>query len=1147
VSKIKGQVSFLRAVLLLILGLSCSKISAQVSDNFSDGNFTTSPTWSGDAAEYNVNAGLQLQLNATVADTASLSFPSPFVANSEWNFWVRENFAPSDNNNMRIYLVSDVAFLEGPVNGYYVRLGENGSFDSVDLWEQSGTTHTKIIDGVNAHCAATNNVLRIKVTRDATGNWNLYSDTLGGYNYQPEGTTFDATHTTSNYFGVFSKFTVSNITKFYYDDFYVGPIIVDLTAPTIVSATATSATQLDVAFDENVDLTTSQVASNYSVNNGIGVPTTAVRDASDHSLVHLTFTNSFVNATIYTLTVSNVQDLNANAITTATTNFSYQPISVPAFHDVVINEIFADPSPVIGLPNAEFVEIYNRSTNNFDLNGWAFTDGTSTGSLPPHILGAGNYLILCANADTASFSPFGPTLGISSWPSLNNAGDNLKLFDAGSNVIDSVNYDISWYHDGVKQNGGWTLELINPNSGIGCAASGNWIASVNAAGGTPGTINSVFNNSPDVTGPVLQSVSAIDSMHVELCFNESIDPALLGNVSSYSINPFIGVPVSLSYDTSTLRCVTLTLGTSLANNGNYQVVFSTLTDCAGNLAVPNSGSFDYHLIQPFDIVINEIMADPDPVVQLPDEEYLELHNTTAYAISLDNWTITVGTTTRILPTIILSPDSFVVLTSTSAAPLFAGINVVGVTSFPALTNTGASITIRNQNGMMIHTVTYSDAWYQNTTKANGGWSLEQIDPLNPCGGASNWRASNSTLGGTPGMRNSIDAINSDNTKPRLQRVSIITADSIRLYFSEPLDSATLSNVLLYSIDHSIGNPLSVHPNPTDFSSCDLKLPLAISQGIIYNVTAAISISDCVGNSLDVPNTAPFALPQGAVAGDLVINEVLFDPNVGGTDFVEIYNNSQKVIDLKTILLCSQDTILNTLTELNVIAPEGYLLFPSQYLVLSESSAAVAMQYPIPTDLNRCLEMANIPAMNVSGDIVVLADTGFHIIDKLVYLPSWHFPLLQNTKGVSLERIDFNRTTQDATNWHSASETAGFATPTQQNSEYNPSGADDGEVTITEQLFSPDGDGFNDVVNIDYNFTAPGYVASVTIFDSRGRLVRTLVHSELLGTEKGTISWDGTMDDRTKARVGAYVIYFDVFSSDGKVKKYKRSCVLAAKF
>jgi hypothetical protein len=1139
--------SSLRKSLLAIFLCAGLFSNAQVSDNFSDGNFTSSPAWSGDASNYIVNAGLQLQLNGTIADTSYLSTPSTAVANSEWDFWVRENFAPSDNNNVRVYLIADIAALTGNVNGYYVRLGENGSFDSVDLWEQSGSTQTKIIDGINGHCAATNNVLRIKVTRDATGNWNLYSDTTGGFNYQLEGTTFDNTHTTSNFAGFFSKYTVSNINKFYYDDFYAGPTIVDVTAPSIVSAVPVSATQLDVTFDENVDLTTSQVAGNYSVNNSIGVSSSAVRDASNHSLVHLTFTNSFVSATNYTLTVNNVQDLNGNAITTATTNFLFLPLSNPVFHDVVINEIFADPSPIVGLPNAEFIELFNRSSNNFDLSGWMFTDGTSNGSLGARVLAAGGYLILCANADTASFSPLGPTMGLSSWPSLNNSGDNLKIFDAASNVIDSANYDLTWYHDLVKQNGGWTLELINPNAGVGCSSSGNWLASVNPSGGTPGAQNSVFNNSPDVTGPVVQSVYAIDSLHVQLCFNEAIDPNQLSTLNNYNIIPFIGTPVSLFYDTASLQCVTLTLPLSLTNNSNYTISFTGLTDCAGNAASPNNANFSYHRLQEFDVVINEIMPDPNPVVQLPDEEYLELHNTTPYSIPVTDWTLTVGTTTRALPAAVIPADSFLVLTSTSAATLYPGINIVGVTSFPTLTNTGGTITIRDASGNFIHSITYSDSWYHNTTKADGGWSLEQIDPLNPCSGENNWSASNSVTGGTPGYRNSINATNTDAVQPHLVRVSVLATDSIRLWFSESMDSLTMMNNGAYFIDNSIGYPVSIRPIGPGFTKCDLKLNSALNPGVTYTITVNFQLTDCTGNQLMNPGTAAFALPQAILPDDIVINEVLFDPKDGGVDFVEIYNRSAKVVDLKNIVLCTQDTITNTLSDLNLVAPEGYLFFPGQYLVLSESGATVKLQYPITTNPDLCLDMPNIPSMNVDGDIVVLADTGLHIIDKLVYFSSWHFPLLQDTKGVSLERIDFDRPTQDPTNWHSAAEIVGYASPTQQNSEFNPGGNDDGAVSIVEQVFSPDGDGFNDVVNIGYNFSAPGYVANVTVYDARGRLVRTLVRSELLGTEKGTFSWDGTMDDRTKARVGAYVIYFEVFSTDGKVKTYKQSCVLAAKF
>lgn len=157
----------------------------------------------------------------------------------------------------------------------------------------------------------------------------------------------------------------------------------------------------------------------------------------------------------------------------------------------------------------------------------------------------------------------------------------------------------------------------------------------------------------------------------------------------------------------------------------------------------------------------------------------------------------------------------------------------------------------------------------------------------------------------------------------------------------------------------------------------------------------------------------------------------------------------------------------------------------------------------------------------------------------------HFGLLNITKGVSLERIDFNRPTQDRTNWHSASEASGFGTPAYKNSQYHDAGETDNAVEIAPEVFSPDEDGINDVTNINYHFDTPDFTANVTIYDSKGRIVKLLVRNELLGV-KGTISWDGTDDNREKARIGIYIIYFEVFDLSGNVKHYKKTCVVASK-
>jgi hypothetical protein len=131
-----------------------------------------------------------------------------------------------------------------------------------------------------------------------------------GNSFFTEGTATDATYSTSSFFGILVKqSTASFFGKHYFDDIHISAIAADVTPPTVVSATATSSTQLDVLFSEPVTAITAQVASNYVVDNGISNPTAAVLDGSNQALVHLTFATPFVSATLYTVTVVNVNDL----------------------------------------------------------------------------------------------------------------------------------------------------------------------------------------------------------------------------------------------------------------------------------------------------------------------------------------------------------------------------------------------------------------------------------------------------------------------------------------------------------------------------------------------------------------------------------------------------------------------------------------------------------------------------------------------------------------------------------------------------------------------------------------------------------------------------------------------------------------------
>ena len=407
--------------ILLLLCISFG-VNAQFTDNFTDGDFTNNPTWVGDTANYEVDISNQLHLNApAITDTSYLSTNSGAINNTTWEFYVELDFNPSSSNYAQVFLTSDQSDLKSALNGYFVKIGNTS--DEISLYRQDGFTETEIIDGQDGRVAMSPVTVRVQVIRDLLGNWQLNADTLGGTNFVTEGNVLDATHSTSSFFGVYSRYTSTRSDKFYYDDFSViaGPII-DTTAPQLNNLTVLSATTIDLQFNEPVDLTTSQITVNYSIDNGIGNPSVATRDGLDSSLVHLTLGTPLTNGQSYNLTINAVEDTAGNAINNHVEPFSYFIIVTPNPGDVIINEIFADPTPVVGLPGEEYVELFNHTSNIFNLGSWEFVNSGTAKILPSFNLQANAYVILCDVNDTALFTPYGDVIGITSFTALSDTG-----------------------------------------------------------------------------------------------------------------------------------------------------------------------------------------------------------------------------------------------------------------------------------------------------------------------------------------------------------------------------------------------------------------------------------------------------------------------------------------------------------------------------------------------------------------------------------------------------------------------------------------------------------------------------------------------------------------------------------------------------
>lgn len=653
----------------------------------------------------------------------------------------------------------------------------------------------------------------------------------------------------------------------------------------------------------------------------------------------------------------------------------------------------------------------------------------------------------------------------------------------------------------------------------------------------------------DTEPPQLTGISVIDANTLNVQFNEALEATSATNTQHYFVSNDIGYPVQASLNPQNPSIVTLLFDRAFPNGELLTIQIQNLEDLSGNMIAPTEEAFVFFEPAVFEIQINEIMADPFPEVGLPGWEYIELYNTTDLPVDLSGWSIAIGNTTRSIETAVIEASGYLLLGDQEALPAFAPFgSFYGFPSF-ALTNSGQSITLRNQSDEIISYVTYSDSWYGDANKQEGGWALEQIDPENPCGGAQNWTASTDLAGGTPGSVNSVIADNPDETAPFASRVEIISDSVIVVHFSEPMSQYLLNTTSAYEVNNGIGNPTEVYPEAPSFQTVILVFAAPLSPSVVYTLTINEDFTDCVGNAIDKTTGVLFGLPAAAASEDIVINEVLFNPKndfVDGVDFVEIYNRSEKIIDLRDLILAGEDAATGELASPRNISEVGFLMFPQTYLVLTTKPEVVQWQYNTG-GARAFVQMASLPAYNNSDGVVILATKGFQMIDRMAYDEQMHFPLLNDVKGVSLERINYNRPAADATNWRSAAEDFGFATPGLENSQFRPLLEPEDPITIEPEIFSPDGDGRDDVLNIYYNFEdEEGNNCTVSIYDSRGRLVRRLVENVFTGSA-GVFSWDGRDDNNQKAAVGIYVVFVEIFDTQGNNSSYRKSAVLATRF
>ncbi len=448
----------------------------------------------------------------------------------------------------------------------------------------------------------------------------------------------------------------------------------------------------------------------------------------------------------------------------------------------------------------------------------------------------------------------------------------------------------------------------------------------------------------------------------------------------------------------------------------------------------------------------------------------------------------------------LIPDTALILTIEDAS-----FGRYGLRNAPPLT-----VYLYNAGGELVDSYRYS-------SDNPPGYSDEKIDVNGP-NSPQNW-ANSRRFRGTPGAVNSVTPQPVDLAITAVEPVDSLLWDnqpfSLRVgianHGTTPVEAFSLIAYLLQSGRELITEKRfnqSLLPAEEQVAILDsLMLPAGFQR-----LQIVLRVEGDADTTNNVRETVLFVESGGAA---IIINEILFEPRPGESEWVEIFNGGEVALNLTHYLLTDfKDTLQ--------IPDQAGNLLPGEYWVLTGDSALMKLvKHP-----DRVIIIPRFPTLNNDVDELSLLSPAGRLLDRVRYTDDWYGHSVP--KGTSLEKINPWLASQNSENW-TASVAEQGSTPTEVNSVFVETPPVKTTLQIQPNPFSPDNDGQDDFTVISVQLpSATGYI-TCRIFDTRGRLVRTLAINQPVGSTTHMV-WNGLKDNGTPARLGMYVVLVELYST-----------------
>lgn len=642
---------------------------------------------------------------------------------------------------------------------------------------------------------------------------------------------------------------------------------------------------------------------------------------------------------------------------------------------------------------------------------------------------------------------------------------------------------------------------------------------------------------PDQLSPQVQEVKGYGPRSILISFSEPVDPVFSILPLAYELESENPESVELKADSVAV----ITLGKDLESEKSYGITIRQIPDLEGNFLQDTTlqfAFFDPTEIPEKTLVINELMPAPRADQDLPNVEYVEIYHAGEYDIRLEGVELSNSRSGTILGNFWLKPGEYLILApDNQAVQLRRFGRVFPVKDWPTLLNSGDRLTLRAAGGSLIDQISYATASWGGSEFANGGFSLEVPNPYYQCDNSDLLKPSIDPARGTPGKQNSLFTKDESSSIPTFEKAWFEDSLTVYVTFSGAAFPRIEKKNIVFSPEIEVDSAYFLTGKQLVIF---LKSPAKESE--IYRLEI-VGIEDCWGNDLDKIGVSPLILPAKPESGEVILNEVLFDPKSGDPKFVELRNTSQKYLNLDSWALANLDNSGKP-DQIRIFGSKGLILDPEGYLAISIDINRLKLSYPKSSSGN-FFQIPSLPSYPISGGTVVLLSSEGEIIESFRYHGDLHHPLLRDSKGVSLERISPLSPSTLNSNWQSASGSEDFGTPGRKNSQSIEGELTENLIQIEPEVFDPEGSTGPAFATIRYELDQPGWIGTFKIYSAGGQLIQTLAQNQILGTS-GILTWTGTDSTGSRVREGYYVLVVELYEPTGRTHLIKKTIVVATR-